>query len=70
MYLATQIGKSTKSVATVAKKFGRGDTTWMCECVPRKEGGIQVMTGLAPSSQTVGYLLRTPWPSKPAVKIL
>ncbi len=29
---------------------------------PGKEGGIQVLAGLAPSSQTVG----TPWPAKPA----
>jgi hypothetical protein len=28
-----------------------------------KEGRIQVLVGLAPSSQTVGYLLRTPRPA-------
>ncbi len=30
---------------------------------PEKEGGIQVLAGLAPYNQTVGSLLRTPdWP--------
>ncbi len=29
-------------------------------CIPGKEGGIQVLPGLAPLSQTVGSLLRTP----------
>jgi hypothetical protein len=36
---------------------------------PRKEGGIEVLAGLAPSSQTVGSLLRTPWLAKPVGKI-
>ncbi len=35
----------------------------------RKEGGIQVLAVLASSSQTVGSLLRTFWPAKPARKI-
>jgi hypothetical protein len=35
---------------------------------PGKEGGIQVLAGLAPSSQTVGTSLRTPWPAKSARK--
>jgi hypothetical protein len=35
----------------------------------RKEGGIQVLEGLAPSTQTVGSLLRTPWLTKPDRKI-
>jgi len=34
----------------------------------RNEGGIQVLECLAPSSQTVKHLLRTPWPSKLAKK--
>jgi hypothetical protein len=29
-----------------------------------KEGGMQVLAGLAPSSQMVGFLLVTPWPTK------
>jgi hypothetical protein len=29
-----------------------------------KEGGIKVLAGLAPSSQTLGSLLRTPWLAK------
>jgi hypothetical protein len=36
-----------------------------CGCtgaIPRKEGGIQVLAGLAPSSLAVGSLLRPPWP--------
>ncbi len=37
-------------------------------CVPRKEGEIQVLAGQAPSSQTIGSLLRTltlrSWPNK------
>jgi hypothetical protein len=37
---------------------------------PGKKGEIQVLAGIAPSSQTVGSLLRTPWPAKPAGKIL
>jgi hypothetical protein len=36
---------------------------------PRKEGEIQVLAGLAPSNQTVGSLLRTPWLVKPDCKI-
>jgi hypothetical protein len=28
----------------------------------RKEGGILVFAGLTPSNETVGSLLRTPWP--------
>jgi hypothetical protein len=35
----------------------------------RKEGGIQVLEGLAPSSQTVRSSLTTPWPTKPDRKI-
>jgi hypothetical protein len=27
---------------------------------PRKEGAIQVLAGLVPSSQTVGFLMKTP----------
>jgi hypothetical protein len=37
---------------------------------PGKEGGIQLLEGLAPSSQTVPSLLRTPWTVKPARKII
>ncbi len=36
---------------------------------PRKEGRIEVLACPAPSSQTLGSLLRTPWPAKPAKKI-
>ncbi len=36
---------------------------------PHKEGGIQMLAGLAPSSQTVGSLLRTPLLAKPAGKM-
>ncbi len=44
---------------------------WVCcaAVFPCKEGGIQVLAGLAPSSQTIGSLLRTPWLAKPATKI-
>ena len=31
-----------------------GNAGWLCGCVPRKEGGIQVLAGQAPSSQTIG----------------
>jgi len=31
--------------------------------LPGKEGGIQVLSNLGPSSQTVGSLLRIPWPA-------
>ncbi len=44
-----------------------------CSCVgvfPRKEGRIQVLAGLAPCSQTVGSLLRTPKLSKQAGTIM
>jgi hypothetical protein len=34
--------------------------------LPRMECGIQVLTGLAPSSLTIGTLMRTPWPADPA----
>jgi hypothetical protein len=39
---------------------------WICHAAARfifhgKEGGIQVLAGLAPSGQTAGSLLRTPW---------
>jgi hypothetical protein len=36
---------------------------------PRKKGGICLLAGLAPSSQTVGSLLRRPLPGLPARKI-
>jgi hypothetical protein len=45
----------------------------LCSCMgafPGKESGIQVWAGLAPRNQTVGSLLRTPWPAKPAVKMI
>ncbi len=32
--------------------------------LPGKEGGIQGLAGLAPSSQTVGSLLKKPWPDR------
>jgi hypothetical protein len=38
-----------------------------CGCAgtfPRKEGGMQVLAGLAPSSQTTVYLLTTAWLEK------
>ncbi len=34
-----------------------------------KEGGIQVLAGLVPSSQKVGSLLKKPWPAKPDRKV-
>jgi len=34
----------------------------------RKEGRMQKLAGLAPFSQKVGFLLRTPWQAKPARK--
>jgi hypothetical protein len=40
---------------------------WVHVC-SRKEGKIQVMAGPAPSSQTVGSLMATPMPTKPARK--
>jgi hypothetical protein len=36
---------------------------------PSKENGIQVLAGLASSSQTVGYLFRTQWLVKLAGQI-
>ncbi len=36
---------------------------------PGKEGGIQVLVGLAPSNQIVGSIVKKPWPEKPAGKI-
>jgi hypothetical protein len=45
----------------------------LCGCMgrfPGKEGGIQVLAGLAPSSQTVGSLLGTPWSALPGGKML
>ncbi len=44
----------------------------LCGCAgtfPVKDGWIQVLAGLAPSSQTVQSLLRTPWQEKPTRKI-
>ncbi len=37
---------------------------------PKNEGGMQVLEGLAPSSQTAGSLLRIPWLAKPAGRII
>jgi hypothetical protein len=37
---------------------------------PRKEARIKGFANLAPSSQTVGSLLRTPWLAKPAEKMI
>jgi hypothetical protein len=31
--------------------------------IPKKEGRIQLLTVLAPSMQTLGSLLKTPWPA-------
>jgi hypothetical protein len=36
---------------------------------PVKQGGIQVLAGLTLFIQTVGSLLRKPWPEKPARQI-
>jgi hypothetical protein len=36
----------------------------------RKKGGIEFLAGPAPSSQTVGSLLRTPWLAKLTIKIV
>ncbi len=38
--------------------------------IPQDEGGIQVLAGLAPSSQTAEPLFRNPWLAKPAVKMI
>jgi hypothetical protein len=37
---------------------------------PRKEGGIKVLAGLVPSSQTAGSLFRTPWLANLARKMI
>ncbi len=50
--------------------FWGGYAVWLCRHVPRIEGGIQVLAGVAPLSQTVGSLSRTPWPAKLARKYL
>jgi hypothetical protein len=49
---------------------------WVC-CAPVwmhspgwMEDGVQVLAGLAPSSQAVGSLLRTPWSARPAVEMM
>ncbi len=34
---------------------------WLRRGVPGKDSRIQLLAGLAPSSQVVGSLLRTPW---------
>ncbi len=51
---------------------------WPNDCMPRRgmgvfpknEGGMQVLEGLAPSSQTAGSLLRTPWLAKSARRMI
>jgi hypothetical protein len=43
----------------------RGDAS----AFPGKDIGILVLAGLAPSSQKLGLLLRTPWLAKPTRKI-
>jgi hypothetical protein len=48
--------------------FGGGMLYGWSDMFSKKEGGIQVMAGLAPSSQTVKSLLRAPLPAKPARK--
>jgi hypothetical protein len=40
--------------------FAVGYAAWLTHCMdpyPRKEGGMQVLAGLAPSSQTVGSIV-------------
>jgi hypothetical protein len=37
--------------------------------LPAEEGGIVELAGLAQSTKTVGLLLRTPFPAKPAIEI-
>ncbi len=44
--------------------FGDRYATPLCGHVPKKEVGIQVKAGLAPSIQTVGSYLRTRWLAK------
>jgi hypothetical protein len=57
----------------IACKCTFGGVGMLCSCAgafPRKVGGIQAWAGLAPSSQTVGSLLRTPLASKAAGKMI
>ncbi len=48
--------------------FAGGYIAQLCRGIPKKEGRIQVVAGLAPSSQTVGSLLRRVSPAKLAGK--
>jgi hypothetical protein len=43
---------------------------WVCHTAAylKKDGGIQVLVGLAPSSQTVGSLLKNHCPAKYSIK--
>ncbi len=50
--------------------LGVGTPYGIAGALPGKEGGIQVLVSLAPSSQKAESFLRTPWPAKPAEKIL
>jgi hypothetical protein len=45
-----KIAQSTKYVARFGDKFGGGYTVRLHVMLPRKEGRIQVLGGLAPSS--------------------
>ncbi len=49
--------------------WGRGMPHGCVGMFPGKEGGIQVLAGLAPSYKTVGSLLWTPHLASPTVKI-
>ncbi len=52
----------------LAKDFWGECTVWLYGAFLRKEGKIQVLTGLAPSKQTELSFLRTPWLTKPTRK--
>jgi hypothetical protein len=44
-------------------------TSWLCHMFLGKECGIQVLAGQAPSTPTVGSLLKTPCLANPGGKI-
>jgi hypothetical protein len=52
---------SSSFLYTRKQIFGGGPAMQLRKCILGKEGGIEVLAGLAPSSQTIGSLLRTPF---------
>jgi hypothetical protein len=58
--LTYDLAKFTENFLILGNVFLAVGTVQPAGTFPRKEGGIQVLANLVPSSQTAGFLMRTP----------